>query len=109
VIDYLARKLPDNVQLEHDAPYILSPGLSDNHNAALAEQLGAVAKSVRGAGKKIGVPFGTDAPAYDALGIPTAVFGPGSIAQAHTADEWIEIDQLHAAVEILTRFVRSYQ
>jgi acetylornithine deacetylase len=27
------------------------------------------------------------------------VFGPGSIAQAHTVDEWIEIQQLQDAVE----------
>jgi len=33
------------------------------------------------------------------------VFGPGSIAQAHTADEWIDLEQLAAAVEILTEIV----
>ncbi|MEW6523376.1 MAG: YgeY family selenium metabolism-linked hydrolase [Bacillota bacterium] len=31
------------------------------------------------------------------LGIPTLGFGPGHEAQAHTADEFIEVDQLHAA------------
>jgi acetylornithine deacetylase len=52
----------------------------------------------------LGVPYGTDAPAFAGAGIPTVVFGPGSIAQAHTADEWIAVEQLHLATEILYRF-----
>ena len=51
-----------------------------------------------------GVPYGTDAPHYAATGCPTVVFGPGSIDQAHTADEWIEIAQLRAAADILYDF-----
>ena len=108
VIDYVARAVP-GARLEHEPSYILSPGLSDQRNAALVAQLGDVARACGAPGNKIGVPYGTDAPAYDMLGIPTVVFGPGSIAQAHTEDEWIEIDQLHAAVEILVRFVKSYE
>jgi acetylornithine deacetylase len=33
--------------------------------------------------------------------VPAVVFGPGSIAQAHTADEWIDLDQVDAAADIL--------
>lgn len=33
----------------------------------------------------------------NALGIPTVVYGPGSMARAHTADEYVEIDQLTTA------------
>jgi acetylornithine deacetylase/succinyl-diaminopimelate desuccinylase-like protein len=112
VIDYLAQHLPAGIRLEHEAPNIFSPGLSDQANAQLAEQLGAAAKATvsegTAAGKRIGVPYGTDAPAYDSIGIPTVVFGPGSIAQAHTADEWVETDQLHAASEVLYRFAKSF-
>lgn len=53
--------------------------------------------------EKIAVPFGTDASTI-APKIPAVVFGPGDIAQAHTKDEWIELDQLDRAVEILYRF-----
>ena len=109
IIDYIAQHVPPGTRLEHEPSYICSPGLSDKHNANLVEQLGAAARSCGHGGKKIGVPYGTDAPAYDALGIPTVVFGPGSIAQAHTADEWVEIDQLHAAVEVLVKFVKSFE
>ena len=32
-------------------------------------------------------------------GLPCVVFGPGDIAQAHTKDEWIELDQVAQAAE----------
>ena len=51
----------------------------------------------------VGVPYGTDAAAISAAGVPTVVFGPGSIDQAHTADEFIEIDELELATEIFYR------
>jgi acetylornithine deacetylase/succinyl-diaminopimelate desuccinylase-like protein len=33
------------------------------------------------------------------------VFGPGSIAQAHTADEWIDLGQLADAAAVLAAVV----
>ena len=49
------------------------------------------------------VAFGTDAGVFSAHGIPGVVFGPGSIAQAHTAREWVAIDQVEAASAIFER------
>ena len=46
------------------------------------------------------VAFGTDAALFAEAGIPGVVMGPGSIAQAHTAREFVEISQ----VEAMTRF-----
>ena len=40
-------------------------------------------------------------------GIPTVVWGPGDIAQAHTADEWITLEQLERGTDMLTRFLLS--
>jgi acetylornithine deacetylase/succinyl-diaminopimelate desuccinylase-like protein len=39
--------------------------------------------------------------------VPSVVFGPGSIAKAHTRDEFIEIDQLEKAAEVYYRFCVS--
>jgi len=36
------------------------------------------------------------------MGIPAIICGPGSIAQAHTEDEWVEIDQLVKAARTYT-------
>ena len=51
----------------------------------------------------LGVPFGTDASKL-AAGVPSVVFGPGDIAQAHTRDEWVLLDEVEQASEILYRF-----
>lgn len=54
-----------------------------------------------------GVHYFCDAAPLAAAGIPAIVFGPGDIAQAHTSEEWIELEQLDAAREILVRFLRA--
>ena len=53
------------------------------------------------------VDFWTEAALFSRAGYPTLVFGPGDIAQAHTADEWVALEQLDgvldAYLEILNR------
>jgi len=51
--------------------------------------------------------YATDAGVYNAAGIPTVVFGPGDIAQAHTMDEFIALDDLHAASAIIQDLLSS--
>ncbi len=107
VIAYVAANTPPGTPIVHEDPFIAGGGLSDDANGELAERLGAVAKPY-GGGLPQGVPYGTNAPAYAAAGAPTVVFGPGSIDQAHTKDEWVEIAQLHSAGEILFDFARRF-
>jgi acetylornithine deacetylase/succinyl-diaminopimelate desuccinylase family protein len=57
--------------------------------------------------KALGVKYFCDAAVLAASGIPSVVFGPGDIAQAHTADEWVEIRALHKAKGLLMRFLGS--
>ena len=94
--------------LEHDEPQLAIRGLKDDLNAALAAGLSETSRRHGGRGQCVGVPYGTDGPAFYLAGIPTVVFGPGSIEQAHTADEWVAIDQLHAATEIFYQFACKY-
>lgn len=49
------------------------------------------------------VAFGTDAGLFDNAGIPCVVWGPGSILQAHTKDEFLKLDQLEAATRFFVR------
>ncbi len=49
------------------------------------------------------VPFGTEAGIFQALGMDVVVCGPGSIDQAHKADEYLEIDQLEQCLSMLER------
>ncbi len=54
-----------------------------------------------------GVDYFCDAAVLAAAGIPSVVFGPGDITQAHTTDEWISLRQLEQATQLLLRFLRS--
>jgi acetylornithine deacetylase len=51
------------------------------------------------------VAFGTDGGHFQAAGLSTVVCGPGSIDQAHVADEWIEVSELDAAERFLDGLV----
>ena len=51
------------------------------------------------------VEFWTEASLFSAAGIPALVYGPGDIAQAHTADEWVTVDQLAEYVQQIFRMV----
>jgi len=54
-----------------------------------------------------GVDFFCDAAILAENGIPSVVFGPGNIAQAHTEDEWISLAELDRAQRMLVQFLRS--
>jgi acetylornithine deacetylase len=90
-------------QVVHDEPFMQSSGLVDQNNRTLAERVSRIVRKHQHAGELVGVRFGTDAAAISATGVPTVVFGPGSIDQAHTADEFIAIDQLQLATDIFRR------
>jgi len=96
-------------RVEHDEPFLESGGMSAEHPAAaaLAEWLAAAARSLGGTPRQLAARYGTNASVYAAAGVPCVVFGPGSIAQAHTVDEWIEVSQVEAAVATLTASVQS--
>ncbi len=49
------------------------------------------------------VAFGTEAGLFQGAGIPTVVCGPGHIAQAHQADEYVSLAQLAACERFLLR------
>ena len=57
----------------------------------------------------IGVPFGSDASKLSAVGIPSIILGPGSIEQAHTADEFVEIEQVEKAFVAYRQIMKQFE
>jgi len=51
------------------------------------------------------VDFWTEAALFSAAGYISFVYGPGDIAQAHTADEWVALDQLQPYAETIYRII----
>jgi acetylornithine deacetylase len=108
VIARIAASCGDD-RVEHDAPFLESGGLSAGNPAsvALADRLAAAAASRGGHPRRLAARYGTNASVYASAGVPCVVFGPGSIAQAHTADEWIDLAEVDTAAATLVGFVQA--
>jgi acetylornithine deacetylase len=65
----------------------------------------ALARALTGDNATGVVSYGTEAGHFQAAGYSTVVCGPGSIAQAHQADEYIEIAQFEAGQAFMRRLV----
>ena len=55
------------------------------------------------------VSFGTEAGLFQQLGVSTVICGPGSIAQAHKADEFVAVDQLAQCLDMLGGLVGTLE
>jgi acetylornithine deacetylase len=102
VTTYLRERL--DVDFEMLPAWLDGANLSDKNNGAWAERLLKQIATVVGPRRKEGAWYGTNASRIAATGVPAVVFGPGSIHQAHTADEWIDVNELRQASEIYYRF-----
>lgn len=111
ILDYVKQHIADedwaDAVIYHE-PTMSCGGLSDQYNDELASYVQQVVQSSGHSGQRIGVPYGTDAQAFSLHQIPTVVFGPGSIDQAHTKDEWIELEQLTAAAELYYQLLANF-
>ncbi len=71
-----------------------------------AEPVVTLAKSLAARNDHAKVAYGTEGGLFRAVaGIPTVIVGPGSIEQAHKADEWIEVAQLEACARFVERLI----
>ena len=105
--EHVARYLRDvagiDFPFEMDPPWMCKPPLMPSNNQIAVQRLGAAIDHVRGSHRVVAVPYGTDASTLAEAGIPSVVFGPGDIAKAHTADEWVALAEVEQASEILYR------
>jgi acetylornithine deacetylase/succinyl-diaminopimelate desuccinylase family protein len=94
------KKLSANISSTKLAPAL---PLETNYKLPLVQQY---LKCV-GQTKPLGVHYFCDAAILSAGGIPSVVFGPGDIAQAHTEDEWISLTELERGKNLLLQFLNS--
>jgi acetylornithine deacetylase len=85
--------------------YARSPALDNAPDAEIV----SLAKTLAGRNDHRKVAFMTEAGLFQAAGIPTVVIGPGAIAQAHTADEWIAESELMNCEAFLDRLIQLCQ
>ncbi len=99
--DFLKAQPEIDFPFEADPPWMAMPPLRPELSARAQQRLGQAIDAVRGGHRVMVVPYGTDAAIIAAAGIPAVVFGPGDIARAHTCDEWVPLDEVEQASQIL--------
>jgi acetylornithine deacetylase len=80
------------------------PGLAHD-DASPAVRL---ACAVTGSNRSHAVSYGTEAGLFREAGIPAVICGPGSITQAHKADEFITLEQLDQCASFLRRLIARW-
>ena len=105
LVRLLARNLP-GFKIE-----IISsrPGLSTPKKHPHIRRLAEVVRN-HGCGRNVfeAAPWFADCGVFGEAGIPAIAFGPGSIRQAHTKDEYVEIGELAAGVEIFKTYLGGF-
>lgn len=107
VLEGAAKALEGVGNWKFEGPHLAVGGMEVAEGSPVVRLL---AGAIGGAGGPVQVEaaqYATDAGVYNGAGIPTVVFGPGDIAHAHTADEWIDCEELHAAAAVVRSLVTS--
>ncbi len=77
------------------------PALDTPLDAPLVQKLMPLCREAAGQTAPLGVNYFADTGPFAQAGITSVLFGAGDIAQAHTAEEFLELDQLFLAAEIM--------
>ncbi len=108
VVEHARTALEPRMQAVHPATgidfevYAGFPGLDTAPDAPVV----TLAKSLAARNDHAKAAYGTEAGLFSQIaGIPTVIIGPGSIEQAHKADEWIELAQLEACARFVEKLV----
>lgn len=94
-------------RIEVSAPFVAESPVETSPEAAIVRDLAAAIRRQGIPAELLAVPYGTDASALQGIGVPSVVFGPGTIDVAHTREESVEIAQVVQAAEILTSLILS--
>jgi acetylornithine deacetylase len=103
LIAYLEQHAGASAPFECSPPWLSAPALDPAGSEELVACLRAAVEGVAGPHSVLAVPYGTDASTLAGAGIPSVVFGPGDIARAHTCDEWVPLEEVEQASEVLYR------
>jgi acetylornithine deacetylase len=108
LLDDLKSKHPTLDAFMEDPPLLTDEALETAADSAPAQLASTLLQEMGFDGTPCGVPFGSDASKLSRAGIPSFVFGPGSIDQAHGAVEFVELDQVEQAFEFYRNFILRF-
>lgn len=106
---WVRERVGNEIRLVVNEPYLVDPALDTPRETEVVRAVGAAHQSEFGIASAIeGARYGTDGSKLAQAGIETLVCGPGDIAQAHTCDEFIKIEQVEKAVRLYTRVIERW-
>jgi len=94
---------------ELETPTIQEPCLHTEPDQSIVQCAKSVLRKMGMDDSLRGVAYGSDAGRLQDAGIPSILYGPGSIDRAHTADEYIELDQVLAAHEFYYALFQEFE
>jgi len=107
--EWIRKHVGPEIRVEVPEPYLNDPALETSPEANVVRALGVAHEAeFRSASVIEGAHYGTDASKLALAGIETVVCGPGDIAQAHTADEFIETEQVERAFRLYGRMAADW-
>ena len=98
-----------NASFELGPPTTLEPCLDTASDQPIVQCAASVLRKLGMDDTLRGVAYGSDAGRLQEVGVPSILYGPGSIDQAHTSDEYIEIDQVEKAHEFYYVMLREFE
>ena len=84
------------------------PPLNTEAEAAIVRSMQKACTSNNVQPSIVGVPYGSDASKIALLGIPSVVFGPGSIINAHTENEYVEVEEVISVSQIFKDLIFNF-
>lgn len=104
IVDTVMLGYPDaEAQL---VPVDYYPPLDTPQESGVARMAHDAVTAVLNSASFVTAPWCSNAGVFSAAGVPSVLFGPGSIRQAHTRDEYIEVEALHHAVDVYSDIIR---
>ena len=94
---------------ECESPMLSESPLDTPCDAPIAVLASRVLSEIGMDGEPCGVPYGSDASKFSRAGVPSIVLGPGSIDQAHTADEWVAVEEVERALLVYRRIMDRFE
>ncbi|QRN03031.1 acetylornithine deacetylase [Legionella sp. MW5194] len=79
-------------------------GFTAREDAAITHLL----RTVTGVKERLKVSYATEASAFQDMGIPTIICGPGDIAEAHRPNEFVTLDQLTICEHVLKNVIHFF-
>jgi len=106
--DAVLDRSPEGEVIRHP-PDLVDEAMETPADAGVVVTASAVLEGQGRDAASVGVPFGCDATKLSRAGVPSIIFGPGSIDQAHGAVEWVDANEVESAFAFYWDFLLNYR